>query len=475
MLASLAGMALMLALGLARADRLLDRVSRSQTQLALVTRLEADTNALFLAPAGEQPILAGRIATGIAAYRRTVIAEMPLVGAVAQTAEIARAEQLSTAFRQLRAMSRTPADNAAFRVLARRIVAAEQIEATEAITAMRHLRQTGTVIAIVVPAMLALLGAAALLTMLANLLGPIRILRRGITRLEKGDAVGALEVAGFSDFDELAQAFCGMARQIVTQRTALADANSCLERDVADRTAALAERNDRLAAIDANRRLFFAQVSHELRTPITVIMGEAEVALRDDRADADALRDALRHIVANGEFAQRRLEDLLGVAGAEDGRLTLHREAIDLGDVMRTATARARPYARSSGVTITEHSPTGPVEAAGDASWLQQALLALIDNAVKHASSGCAIRMSLEHDGANAAFSVTDDGPGVSSEDLPLLFDTWHQTAAGRRRGGSGLGLAIARWVTEAHHGSIAAHNHIGGGLTVRISLPLAA
>lgn len=460
-LLSLAGMALTLALGLARADRLLDRVSRSQTQLALVTRLEADLNALPVTPPSARATGLADLNRDIAVYRRTIDAEahvVPREDRAAQIEEGVRAAELAALV-----ISGKPEDVARFRALARQIAATERAEADESIAAMRDLRRTGTLTAIVLPIVLALIGTIGLIAMLANLLRPIGALKRGVAGLARGEMAPVVP-GGFSDFDDLAHAFNRMGDEI-------AAANRHLESQVAERTAELAERNDRLAAIDDNRRLFFTQVGHELRTPITVIMGEAEVALRDVAAPPERLREALAHVVANGQFIDRRLADLLGLASAEDGRLMLANAPVDLGEVVRAASAQAMPYARSSGLTIGTECPTQSLSVQGDASWLQQALLALIDNAVKHA--GGAIRMSLIRTADHAALTVTDDGPGVSAEDLPHLFETYYQ--ASNRRGGSGLGLAVARWVAEAHRGRITAENRAEGGLSVRIDLPLAA
>ncbi|CAN5367676.1 hypothetical protein BH09PSE3_BH09PSE3_14790 [soil metagenome] len=458
-LLSLGGMALTLALGLAQADRLIDRVSRSQTQLALVTRLEGDLNALAIAPSAAG---SAELARSLAAYRATVDAEtrvLPAADRSAQRIEADRAARLADLIARNR-----PGDRAEFRTLARTIVDSERREAAESIVRMRELRRTGTTVAIALPIALAVIGTFGMIAMLANLLGPIAALRRGVAGLATGRHT-PIKPAGFSDFDDLTHAFVQMAGQISTHRDALAGANAGLEAQVAARTASL-------AAIDANRRLFFAQVSHELRTPITVIMGETEVALRDATAPVGRLREALGHVVANGQFVQRRLEDLLSLASAEDGRLMLHRERVDIGAVVQRAAAQASPYARSSGIAIATICPDDPMSVMGDESWLQQGLLALIDNAVKHAG-GSAIEMVLERHADHARLTVTDDGPGVAVTDLPLLFDTYYQASA--RRGGSGLGLAVARWVAEAHKGQISAENRNGGGLSVHIDLPLAA
>ncbi|OJU14033.1 MAG: hypothetical protein BGN86_01840 [Caulobacterales bacterium 68-7] len=205
-----------------------------------------------------------------------------------------------------------------------------------------------------------------------------------------------------------------------------------------------------------------------------MVRGEAEVALRDPKADKARLRDALEHVVANGAFLQRRLDDLLALARSEDGRLTIRRERVDLAVLGRDVAALAESYVRSNDVTLEVALAEGVgLEVIGDGSWLQQALLALLDNAAKF-GAGAGVRLVLARDGDTAVFTVADRGPGVAAADLPHLFDSYYQTDRGRERGGAGLGLSVARWVAEQHGGAIAARSPDGEGLTIEIRLPIA-
>jgi signal transduction histidine kinase len=166
---------------------------------------------------------------------------------------------------------------------------------------------------------------------------------------------------------------------------------------------------------------------------------------------------------------------MLALARAEDGRIALLKEPVDLGDVVRKTAALAEPYVRSSGARmVTDIADRKGAIILGDASWLQQGLLALVDNAAKFSGGEGAIELSYAIEGATAYIAVTDGGPGVASADLPHLFESYYQTADGRARGGSGLGLSVARWVVEQHGGIIAASSAPERGLTVTIELPVA-
>ncbi|WP_298091138.1 cell wall metabolism sensor histidine kinase WalK [uncultured Sphingomonas sp.] len=244
-------------------------------------------------------------------------------------------------------------------------------------------------------------------------------------------------------------------------------ANRRLERAVADRTA-------RLVGVDASRRLFFAKVSHELRTPVTVMRGEAEVALATGPGDAEVLGLALREVVMQSEQLDRRIGELLALSQADDGRLALNDVPLDLAAIVGSAVTRARRHAASHGVQLTTTAASG-VAMRGDARWLEQALVAVIDNAIKFSGEGDVVDIGLTRHGASAQIGIADRGCGSLPDALPRLFDTYYQTDEGRARGGSGLGLALVRWVAERHGGTVRAAARDGGGCIVTLVLPVTA
>jgi len=498
MLVSLVAMGVALGVGLKRADHLLDRLGRSQDQLARVTRIEADINALLVdislgvGRGGSRDEAVADIERQLREYQRSILAEQQVLGAgaeaAAQAGEARNAETLAALFQALKTdlplAQGVPAgppnllqnDLRRFYGLAQALEAGERQEAVEAIEAMRRLRLTTTWVGVGVPLIVAVLGAAGAWLMLAGMVRPLRALEAAAARAGRGERPAPVNVRGFAEFEGFARAFTRMDEQIAAQRLALSQANEGLEQQVQARTREIEASHARLAEIDRTRRLFFSKISHELRTPATVIRGEAEVALRDSKAPPERLREALEHVVANGAFLQRRLDDLLALARAEDGRVAMRREAVDLVKLVQDAVDLAEPYARSSGVELVAELPAGvrPV-VTGDASWLQQALLALVDNAAKFSGGAEAIRFSLRMDEGVARIAVADGGPGADPSDLPFLFESYYQAPAGAARGGAGLGLSIARWVAEQHGGEISAQNIPGSGLVVEMRLPVAA
>ena len=470
MLAGLCVMALALGGALRGADRLLDRVSQSQAQLALAAQIEAEIDAFVVQ---RTPESAARVRERLGAYRRSIADEALVLDgrpatAEQQALEAERGDRIAALFAQIAAEGAAAplSDLAEVRRLAALVQVDEQAEARDALTAMRRLRVSAFAFAAGLVLALAALAAIGFAGILNGVLRPLRRLEATTEALGRDEAAVA-PLIGFSEFRHLAEAFNRMAAEIGGQRRALSDTNLDLERQVAERT-------QRLEDVDSARRLFLSRVSHELRTPATVVRGEAEVALRDPKADAARLRDALEHVVANGAFLQRRLDDLLALARSEDGRLSIRREPVDLTVIGREVAALAESYVRSSDVTLElAVAEGGGLRVIGDASWLQQALLALLDNAAKFGAGG-RVRLALTREGEAAVFTVADQGGGVAAADLPHLFDSYYQTDRGRERGGAGLGLSVARWVAEQHGGAIAARSPDGEGLTIEIRLPIA-
>lgn len=476
MLAGLCVMGLALGAALKRADSLLDQLSRSQAQLAQAARIQADVNAFA---AERTPDSARAVRARLADYRRSIEAESEALGSVAgtethQAEEAARAERIASLFERIAAtpQAASAADLAQFRALTAEVQSSEQGEAEASLATMARLRAMAVGLAVGVPLTVALLGVVGFALLTAGVVRPLRRLEQATEDLS-GETSGEVAPLGFAEFRRLAEAFNRMAGQIAGQRRALSESNRDLENQVRERTREIEDSRQRLADVDSARRLFLSKVSHELRTPATVVRGEAEVALRDPAADTARLREALEHVVANGAFLQRRLDDLLALARSEDGRLTVRREPVDLARLGRDVATLAESYVRSSDVDLQVDLPAGPGPmVTGDASWLQQALLALLDNAAKFAGGG-QVRLSLARDGEDAVFTVADGGPGVAAADLPHLFDSYYQTAHGRDRGGAGLGLSVARWVVEQHGGTIRAEGGEGAGLTIEVRLPI--
>jgi len=225
-----------------------------------------------------------------------------------------------------------------------------------------------------------------------------------------------------------------------------------------------------LTHAEAARRQQTADIAHELRTPLTVIQGHLE-ALADGvfPSEPEYLDPALDQV----RVLARLVEDLRTLSLAEAGRLELASVLTDVGEWAAGVVAGFRPLAAERAITLGLEIAEDLPEVRMDVERMAQVLGNLLDNALRHtpASGQVAVRVVRENGGVT--ISVVDTGPGVSPDQLPLLFQRFWRGDPSRSRhtGGSGLGLAIARRVVEAHGGRIWAELVPEGGLCVNISL----
>jgi signal transduction histidine kinase len=201
----------------------------------------------------------------------------------------------------------------------------------------------------------------------------------------------------------------------------------------------------RLDAAFAAQRQFTADASHELRNPLAIIRTNVDVALADPRADPDDLRQALVVVKRAGVAVTEASDDFMVPAAARS--IVLDR-------------------AIAPGVVVT-----------GDRDALKRAVANLLENAVRLAPAGSRIRLATGSEGDRAWIAVADEGPGISPEDQPHVFDRFWRADKARSRadGGTGLGLAIVRQIAESHGGHIRLQSKVGVGSSFVIWLPVTA
>lgn len=239
----------------------------------------------------------------------------------------------------------------------------------------------------------------------------------------------------------------------------------------------LNEMLERLEAAFRRVSRFTADASHELRTPLAVMRTTAEVALRaqEDRSES---RAALEQILAEVERTSHLTENLLLLAKADSGAGALQRRKVDLAAAVGEACIQAQTLARVKGLTLGAKVPDeAHLWVAGDPHALRRVFLILLDNAVKYTPAGGHIDVVLcQGDDGAAVGAVEDNGIGIAADDVPHVFDRFYRADRARSRelGGAGLGLAIARWIVEAHGGTIAVASEVERGSRFEVRLPLA-
>lgn len=219
---------------------------------------------------------------------------------------------------------------------------------------------------------------------------------------------------------------------------------------------------------------FVADASHELRTPLTVVRAAVDLLSQHRSEPLEVNAELLDDLRVEILRLERLTGDLLTLARSDQGELGLALGDVDLGTFAADVVRRAQPLAQARGVTLSSRIPATPVAVEGDPDRLEQVVLILVDNAIKHSRSGGDVQVSVRQEGGVALLEVADRGEGISPEHLPRVFERFYRADKGRSRGeGSvGLGLAIARTLVEAHGGKIGIASKLGVGTTVTITLP---
>lgn len=273
-----------------------------------------------------------------------------------------------------------------------------------------------------------------------------------------------------------------LTQELKGQQLVIAHQNETLAAQVEARTAELRESNRRLAAanlelleLDKLRSAVLSNVSHELRTPLTGILGSAQ-NLRDGLAGGltDAQREYVQMIESDSGRLIRVVNELLEWGRLQSGQLQLQCAPVRLQAVLDEVFMLLRPVAERKGVRLEaegcEHA--APVDA--DADKLKQILINLVDNAVKFSPAERRVRVRAESAAGALQLVVEDEGPGVSAEDVPHLFERFYRGRGGDQAPGSGLGLAIAKNLARLHGGDITLRGNGGPGSSFALTLPAA-
>lgn len=289
------------------------------------------------------------------------------------------------------------------------------------------------------------LSIAIALILARNLANPLRKLTIAAGRLGQGDYGYPLDTSGRDELGQLSSTFADMRQRLLSE--------------------------------ERTRIQFVSDVSHELRTPLTAIKGLAET-LRDGAVEDARVRDNfLASVEDETDRLIRLVNDLLILTRADSKALPLKLEQVDLRPMALETIERFKPQAAAKGISLMADIPESPLLARADADRIEQVLVNLLDNAIKHSPPNETVRVHGEilealpdeglggeqvqdrDPGSNqwVTVSVIDAGPGISPADLPHIFDRFFRADQSRSRdqGGSGLGLSIAKAIMEAHEGLI--------------------
>lgn len=224
--------------------------------------------------------------------------------------------------------------------------------------------------------------------------------------------------------------------------------------------------------VEDTRRDFIANVSHELRTPLASIKSVVETLQSGALDDKAAAQDFLARADAEVDRLVQMVTELLELSRLESGQAPLAREPVDVARMLDQAVERMRPQAERKSLELTlEIAPDLP-SIVGDAQRLEQAVVNLLDNAIKFTLEGGSVQVSAQLVDRAVQVEVEDTGTGISAEKLPRIFERFYKGDRARGDRGTGLGLAVVKHTVEAHGGNISARSREGHGSTFTFTLP---
>ena len=230
----------------------------------------------------------------------------------------------------------------------------------------------------------------------------------------------------------------------------------------------------RLQASFEEMRLFSLNVAHELRTPLAILKGQSELALSNPPSP-DETQELVTSYLEETIRMSRIVDDLLMLAKAETGQLSMERERVQMDKLVQDLHEDGTILAGSKDLFL-RLDELDPAVVIGDAARLRQLFRILLTNALQYTDPGGEIRLTCRHQESHVRVTIEDSGIGIPQESLDRIFDRFYRVDQARTRvkGGSGLGLALAKWIVEAHHGTISVRSDVGKGSTFIVDLPLA-
>ena len=233
-----------------------------------------------------------------------------------------------------------------------------------------------------------------------------------------------------------------------------------------------------LKKMDQVRRDFVANVSHELRTPLSILRGYIETLLDSPKTSREELTRILRVMERHSDRLELLVEDLLTLAQLESGNPNLQMGTFDLSSFLPEIVHDWEKKLTSKRLNMIVDVPPDLSLIRVDRTRFQEALYNLLDNAVKYSREHGEIRLSARQRDGEIELSVTDDGIGITEEDLPRIFERFYRADKARspdKIRGTGLGLAIVKHIAQLHGGRVEAESELHKGTTIRVILPSAS
>ncbi len=228
---------------------------------------------------------------------------------------------------------------------------------------------------------------------------------------------------------------------------------------------------DRIERSYNSQKQFVSDASHELRTPIAVIQGYVSMLNRWGKEDPEVLEEGISAIAQETESMKDLVESLLFLARHDKKTLMMEMSRFDALEVAEELHREAAMVTPGNTFLL---SPADSCMIEADRNMIKQVMRILCDNAVKYTPKGGTITIGVKHEPGWCTLSVSDNGPGIPSDELPKIFERFYRSDSARKSegGGHGLGLSIARIIVKAHGGKLRVRSKVGMGSTFFVVLP---
>jgi signal transduction histidine kinase len=230
---------------------------------------------------------------------------------------------------------------------------------------------------------------------------------------------------------------------------------------------------DRFQRSGETQRRFCDIAAHEMKTPLTILQGNLDVALMKARTTEEYREALLNNLEQVGRLITLT-RSLLTLANFTSGKPPVHLVPLALEPLIQNLVDELNPLADDRRITLSFESQSVP-PILGDAQWIKQALINLLDNALHYTPSGGAVTVRLEAVGVGVAVAVEDTGHGIEPEHLSHLFERFYRTdwARAKDAGGTGLGLPIVKEIAESHGGTVSVTSQVEKGSVFTLHLPI--
>src|SRR5437762_435803 len=227
--------------------------------------------------------------------------------------------------------------------------------------------------------------------------------------------------------------------------------------------------------LDQVRSDFVANVSHELRTPLSILRGYIETLVDNPETSREELARILQVMERHSKRLGLLVDDLLSLAQLESSTTTLEIDQVRLPELFDHILRDWKRKLSEKNLKVIVHLAQDASPIRADETRLQEVLYNLLENAVKYSRENGEIRVQAARRGSEIVLSVSDDGIGISKDDLPRIFERFYRADKARTRelGGTGLGLSIVKHIAQLHGGRVEAESELGRGTTIRVLLPL--